>query len=253
LLRAGKTEEAKSYLRRSVNITHSMALKLIQECRKRNVDCIVAPYEADAQLAYLNVKNIAQYVITEDSDLVLFGCTQIIFKLDLNGNGMLVESNKLHLAMGCREDRYTLERFRYMCILSGCDYMDSLSGIGLAKACKFILKTEDTDIKRALAKMPSYLNMKQLVVSDEYKESFVRADATFKHMYVYDPIQRKLMRLNDPVAAGTDIKLCCNAGEFLEDKVAFQLALGNIDPFTMEQLDDWHPDDSTYRVSWVGN
>jgi exonuclease-1 len=54
-----------------------MALALMHECRRRNVDCIVAPYEADAQLAYLNLKNIAQIVITEDSDLVLFGCTKV--------------------------------------------------------------------------------------------------------------------------------------------------------------------------------
>lgn len=65
-------------MRRSVDITHAMALGLIKECRNRNVDCIVAPYEADAQLAYLNIKNIAQLVITEDSDLILFGCTKVI-------------------------------------------------------------------------------------------------------------------------------------------------------------------------------
>lgn len=60
-----------------MDITHKMALALIKECRKRNVDCIVAPYEADAQLAYLNIKNYAQVVITEDSDLILFGCTKV--------------------------------------------------------------------------------------------------------------------------------------------------------------------------------
>lgn len=70
-------EEARSYMRRSVDITHEMALQLIKECRKRNVDCIVAPYEADAQLAYLNIRNIAHVVITEDSDLILFGCTKV--------------------------------------------------------------------------------------------------------------------------------------------------------------------------------
>ncbi len=26
----------------------------LQACRERNVDCIVAPYEADSQLAFLN-------------------------------------------------------------------------------------------------------------------------------------------------------------------------------------------------------
>lgn len=77
LLRQGKRTEALSYFRRCVNITHDMALQLIQECRKINVDCVVAPYEADAQMAFLNRRGIADYVVTEDSDLVLFGCKKV--------------------------------------------------------------------------------------------------------------------------------------------------------------------------------
>ena len=50
---------------------------MIQACREKGVDCIVAPYEADAQLAYLNKTGIAQIIITEDSDLVLFGCDRV--------------------------------------------------------------------------------------------------------------------------------------------------------------------------------
>ena len=49
----------------------------VKACREKGVDCIVAPYEADAQLAYLNKCGIAQVVITEDSDLVLFGCDRV--------------------------------------------------------------------------------------------------------------------------------------------------------------------------------
>lgn len=74
----GKIDEARKYFRRCVDITHEMALELIKECRKINVDCIVAPYEADAQLAYLNLQGIAEYVVTEDSDLVLFGCKKVM-------------------------------------------------------------------------------------------------------------------------------------------------------------------------------
>lgn len=50
---------------------------LLKACRARGVDCIVAPYEADAQLAYLNKCGIAQLIITEDSDLLLFGCDKV--------------------------------------------------------------------------------------------------------------------------------------------------------------------------------
>ncbi|XP_065079181.1 exonuclease 1 isoform X2 [Ochlerotatus camptorhynchus] len=249
LLRLGKTEEAKSHLRRCVDITHEMALQLIQECRKRNVDCVVAPYEADAQLAYLNKKGIAQAVITEDSDLMLFGCNKVLFKLDLTGTGLIIEAEKLYLAMGCKEEKYTFDKFRYMCILSGCDYLESLPGIGLAKARKFVMTTEDTDIQRALTKIPAYLNMRQLTVSEEYKMNFLKADATFKHMVVYDPVERKQIRLNDPEEMGTDPELCCNAGNLLEDDAAFQLALGNLDPFSMKRLDNWHPDDPNWQAT----
>ena len=42
---------------------------------------LVAPFEADAQLAYLNRAGIADFVITEDSDLILFGCDKVFNKL----------------------------------------------------------------------------------------------------------------------------------------------------------------------------
>ncbi len=48
-----------------------------QECRGVGVECIVAPYEADAQLAYLQKEGIVDLVITEDSDLLVFGCKQV--------------------------------------------------------------------------------------------------------------------------------------------------------------------------------
>lgn len=242
LLRLGKTEEARNYLRRCVDITHAMALQLIKACRDMNVDCIVAPYEADGQLAYLNQQSIAEYVITEDSDLVLFGCKKILFKLDLTGNCLCIDASKLYLSMGCREDKYSFDKFRYMCILSGCDYLDSLPGIGLAKACKFILKTDETDMMRALDKIPSYLNMRQLEVTEKYKINFLKADATFQHMVVYDPRTRCNVHLTDPTVVGTDLVYCSNAGVKLDDATALMLAVGNLNPFTLEHMDNWHPD-----------
>ena len=52
-------------------------ISLNQAARVRGVDCVVAPYEADAQLAYLTKSGLAQAVITEDSDLLAFGCKKV--------------------------------------------------------------------------------------------------------------------------------------------------------------------------------
>ena len=48
----------------------------------QQVECIVAPYEADAQLAYLNTRNYVSAVITEDSDIIAFGAKVVFFKMD---------------------------------------------------------------------------------------------------------------------------------------------------------------------------
>lgn len=117
-MRQGNYGEARKYQQRCVDITHEMALKLIKKCREINVDCVVAPYEADAQLAFLNKIGLADYVVTEDSDLVLFGCRKILFKLDLFSNCDLIEIDKLHLAMNCPIEKFTMDKFRLMCILS---------------------------------------------------------------------------------------------------------------------------------------
>lgn len=50
------------------------------------MDCVVAPYEADAQLAFLNKLGIAQAVITEDSDLLAFGCKKVHMLLNQDKN-----------------------------------------------------------------------------------------------------------------------------------------------------------------------
>lgn len=52
---------------------------LWQAARSQGVDCLVAPYEADAQLAYLNKAGIVQAIITEDSDLLAFGCKKVLY------------------------------------------------------------------------------------------------------------------------------------------------------------------------------
>lgn len=77
LLRLDKAKEAEVYLRRCIDVTHEMAKNLMSACRLRNVDCIVAPYEADAQLAYFSMNDIVDLIVTEDSDLLLFGAKKV--------------------------------------------------------------------------------------------------------------------------------------------------------------------------------
>ena len=43
---------------------------------------------------------IADLIITEDSDLLVFGCPRVLFKMDQFGTGVLVEKDQLYLSLG---------------------------------------------------------------------------------------------------------------------------------------------------------
>lgn len=53
------------------------------------VEYIVAPYEADAQMAYMVKSGLADFAISEDSDLVAYGCPKILMKLDFYGKAQV--------------------------------------------------------------------------------------------------------------------------------------------------------------------
>ncbi|XP_044070961.1 exonuclease 1 [Siniperca chuatsi] len=246
LLREGKVSAARDCFTRCVNITPAMAHNLIKTARARGVDCVVAPYEADAQLAYLTKSGLAQAVITEDSDLLAFGCKKVILKMDKEGNGLEIDQSNLGR---CRSlgNVFTEEKFRYMCILSGCDYLASLHGIGLGKACKLLRLAKDPDILKVIRKMGQYLKM-NLVVPEQYIEGFTRANNTFLYQLVFDPVRRKVVPLN-PYPAHIDPATLSYAGLNLGDDKGLQMALGNLDINTMERIDDFSPDKPFPRPS----
>jgi exonuclease-1 len=135
-----------------------MAYQLIKALRAEGVSYVVAPYEADAQMTYLEREGIVDGIITEDSDLVVFGCRNLLFKLGQDGSCVNLRRDDLGavsdlnlLGWGDKELRWmavsnlfksSLWFYNQPCtqMLSGCDYIDSLPGIGLKKAHKLLRK-----------------------------------------------------------------------------------------------------------------
>ncbi len=90
---------------------------VIQELKKEQIESIVAPYEADAQLAYLYFNGDISAVITEDSDLLTYGVKNVLYKL--NPDGSCIHISLDHLGLIPEMRYWTMDRFREMCILSG--------------------------------------------------------------------------------------------------------------------------------------
>ncbi|CDI87796.1 exonuclease, putative [Eimeria praecox] len=147
-----------------------MVDKVIAACRELGIRCIVAPFEADAQLAYLSRTNQIHSAISEDSDLLAYGCKRVMLKMDKEGKcevlrlPFLQDENDNYLAeMQTRLNKTakqeellrTLkglnhERFVAMCVLGGCDYTNKvhINGMGVGTACRLI--TQLRSLQRVL-------------------------------------------------------------------------------------------------------
>ena len=70
--------------------------------------------------------------------------------MDTAGNALEINQTRLNQAvkMGTR---FSVDKFRHMCILAGCDYLQSLPGVGLGKARKFMHTVSNLDIQQVNA------------------------------------------------------------------------------------------------------
>ncbi|KAI7892724.1 PIN domain-like protein [Mucor mucedo] len=182
--------EAEKCFQQAISITPAMVANVIEELDKLNVQHIVSPYEADPQLTFLVKSGLASAVITEDSDLLAFGASRVIVKMDRFGQGTQVVHTDMFSNALCMR-HFTPETFRYVCILSGCDYLSSLPGIGLKKAQDIVRRGQNTPrIFLAL------LRTHAMDEVEEYKEEYLKADAAFLYQFVFDPASRTYKRLN---------------------------------------------------------
>ena len=83
-----------------------------------------------------------------------------------------------------------------MAILSGCDYLDSIVGIGLKKAHGLVKKFKTVEKVVQSIRLDG-----QFRVPQDYLAEFKRAELTFCHQHVFDPTTQQLVHL-EPLPTG---------------------------------------------------
>eukprot|EP00039_Didymoeca_costata_P015251 m.255754 g.255754 ORF g.255754 m.255754 type:complete len:534 (-) comp16184_c0_seq25:3009-4610(-) len=226
-LREGKRAQAIECFQKCVDITPAIALGLIEACKLAGIKFVVAPYEADAQLAFLAKAGLCDAIITEDSDLLVFGCNRLIYKMDQNGEGIEVRSEYLHADLSpstIQLHDWPFSKIRQLCILSGCDYLPSVSGVGLKNAYKYL--RDYGDVERAIEAIKCSYS-----VPKDYSQQFKQAEATFLYQKVWDPVENKLTTLHPIPGDQTDSSMDF-AGPLLPHELAEGIATGLVDPIT---------------------
>lgn len=89
--RAKIKSECITMYQRGLSVTHDMEKNCISGLRKLGIEVIVAPYEADPQLAYLCHIGYCDAVMSEDSDILVYSACcgtnfPILYKLDNKGS-----------------------------------------------------------------------------------------------------------------------------------------------------------------------
>ncbi len=173
-----------------------MANLFINVLKQKQIEFYIAPYEADAQLTHFYLTGRIQAVITEDSDLLPFGVKTCFFKMDVLGNGDSINLDDISNNTDFNFQNFDQDKILTMCILSGCDYLDSIKGIGFKKAFKLVHEHGD-DIGAILRKIR---REGKLIIPQNYEQDFEKAFLTFKFQLVYCPIKKELIHLNEPAS-----------------------------------------------------
>ena len=230
LYRLNKPSQAHLELQKAVDVTPEMARQMIDELKKIGVEYIVAPYEADAQLVYLERQGIIQGILSEDSDLLVFGAKCLLTKLDQYGE--CVEINRADFA-ACREISlvgWSDTEFRRMAILSGCDYLASINRMGLKSAYRFVRKY------KTIEKIIQMLQFDgQYYVPTDYLKKFYRAELTFLHQRVYCPVKKDVVMMAELEKEAQPEDFSFIGHEVTQD-VAIRVAQGDLDPMTKQPI-----------------
>ena len=223
LLASGNKAAAETALQSCIDVTPAMAREVMDGLEQEGFSFLVAPYEADAQLAFLAHSGAVDLIATEDSDLVAYGCPHVLFKLDKQGaceelrwgslfvkapraaaprpadedDGdeiALLEDAGKHAGKGLSFARMTPDSFLLMCILAGCDFLDSLPNVGIKRAHALARRTGSVE------RFITWLRVEAGHVSDSHKAAYAvglkRAWHTFRHARVYDPQAKQLVFLS---------------------------------------------------------
>ncbi|CAN6454365.1 unnamed protein product [Victoria cruziana] len=221
---SGNISAAFECYQKAVDISPSIAVELIQVLRQEKIDYIVAPYEADAQLAFLSINQRVEAIITEDSDLIPFGCNKIIFKMNKYGDGLLFQYARLQQNKELNLAGFTKQMLLEMCILSGCDYLQSLPGMGPKRAHAMVRRL------KCHKKFIKHLKYSGTLVPPSYEEDFSKAIWTFRHQRVYDPSTEDIVHLSEPPAElDFDLEFL---GPVMPQNIVKGIARGELDPFT---------------------
>lgn len=228
----GKRKEAYMEFMKGVDISPEIAGQVMDMLDRLKVRYVVAPYEADAQLAHMEKKGIIDAVISEDSDLLVYGIKRLWTKMDAQGYFIEMRRDQFHFSRSVDLSALSDYELRCLAIINGCDYSPGLPGIGLIKG--YPLVRGISSIEELLGEIRS----RGGVVPEGFEKIAWNADITFLYQRVYCLQTKQAVMLSDiPEDLTEEGKRDIEnyIGNDMEAPIATQIAIGVLDPITKQK------------------
>lgn len=221
----------KEYMKAAA-VTPEMAKSVMVELARMGVKYVVAPYEADPQMVYLEKMGVVDGILSEDLDLLVFGCRRLITKLNDYGECVEICTDNLNRVPRMALHNFTPLQWRLVAILSGCDYTKGIPGVGLKTAFNLVLKIDN------LAKIVMGFRAENKTVPEDFLDEALKADLAFQFQKVFDMTTREVTTLCEiPQDSGLDmlvVELCC--GRRLDPQIHAGICTGRLHPMTHTPL-----------------
>uniref|UniRef100_A0A2P2JYJ7 Flap endonuclease 1 n=1 Tax=Rhizophora mucronata TaxID=61149 RepID=A0A2P2JYJ7_RHIMU len=133
----GSKEDIEKFSKRTVKVTKQHNEDCKRLLRLMGVPVVEAPSEAEAQCAALCKLGKVYAVASEDMDSLTFGASRFLRHL-MDPSSRKVPIMEFEITKILEELNISMDQFVDLCILSGCDYCDSIRGIGGQTALKLI-------------------------------------------------------------------------------------------------------------------
>jgi len=148
---AETSKEKQKYYHISEDITHDEYDDIIELITLFGFPYIISPEEADSQCAYLIQKKLVDFVVSDDMDLLLFGCDKVIRKFTISHNKKMELITLSKIIKGLH---ISMDSLIQLGILLGSDYAETVKGVGRIKAYEIITEYKSIENAKLNNKIP---------------------------------------------------------------------------------------------------
>lgn len=159
-------------------------------------------------MAFMVAEGQADIAISEDSDLIAYGCPNVIMKLNPFGVCQQFKFSDFYDFKGESKEVEILQKlnkqdFVKVCIMAGCEYLPNIERVGLKVALKHF--GQQGSFEKVISHLQNQATYKDRIPADYIQNAKKVADL-FQMQTVYDPKTKCLTQLGGKLTEGLDIE-----------------------------------------------